>query len=113
MESPAESSRSEKVTTPYCSGLSLLRVSSPPEGAGFFCNHPLLFGTVSPTREGFSHVLHREYRVTTPYCSGLSLLQIVFARERDFNHIFCNHPLLFGTVSPTWNEGESVEDINL
>ena len=38
--------------------------------------------------------------VTTPYCSGLSLLQTQF--------VVCtlvpksNHPLLFGTVSPTY-----------
>ena len=36
-------------------------------------NHPLLFGTVSPTREDKEWDLGW-LKVTTPYCSGLSLL---------------------------------------
>ena len=40
----------KKVTTPYCSGLSLLRaVGYPQRPVTLFSNHPLLFGTVSPT----------------------------------------------------------------
>ena len=62
------------VTTPYCSGLSLLPSSNCLPRNGAFSNHPLLFGTVSPTKE-----------FTCPDCG-----------ER-----FGNHPLLFGTVSPT------------
>ena len=64
-----------RVTTPYCSGLSLLPSGRFRWVAGWLtCNHPLLFGTVSPTNE-------RGY-VSTP--GPVS-----------------NHPLLFGTVSPT------------
>ena len=88
------------VTTPYCSGLSLLLVTkdrrakwelsnhpllfgtvSPTVGlrAGFvlgvFGNHPLLFGTVSPTQYWLIGGVTSE-KVTTPYCSGLSLLQL-------------------------------------
>ena len=37
--------------------------------------------------------------VTTPYCSGLSLLQGV--SDSALDQAFSNHPLLFGTVSPT------------
>ena len=37
-------------------------------------NHPLLFGTVSPTC-GLVCRSWVEMQVTTPYCSGLSLLQ--------------------------------------
>ena len=38
-------------------------------------NHPLLFGTVSPTGE-VPILIWKRLTVTTPYCSGLSLLQI-------------------------------------
>ena len=37
------------VTTPYCSGLSLLPACWNTNDHGPGCNHPLLFGTVSPT----------------------------------------------------------------
>ena len=64
----------EFVTTPYCSGLSLLlrevRRGGIAWGEG---NHPLLFGTVSPTSRTF-HDRAGGGNVTTPYCSGLSLL---------------------------------------
>ena len=61
------------VTTPYCSGLSLLHGGKIQGQSPGLRNHPLLFGTVSPTwsrnEPSFSSP-----KVTTPYCSGLSLL---------------------------------------
>ena len=41
-----------RVTTPYCSGLSLLLETFTPDHRIMLCNHPLLFGTVSPTHKG-------------------------------------------------------------
>ena len=63
-----------EVTTPYCSGLSLLQTQFVVCTLVPKSNHPLLFGTVSPTR----------VYVSISNGSGLG-----------------NHPLLFGTVSPT------------
>ena len=113
----------EEVTTPYCSGLSLLLSVQRPGRRWLACNHPLLFGTVSPTEppgrlvalrplvttpycSGLSLLLASQHGslvfnilVTTPYCSGLSLLLVYFLRA--LMPYSGNHPLLFGTVSPT------------
>ena len=62
------------------------------------CNHPLLFGTVSPTLTLRAESNWTEL-VTTPYCSGLSLLQSL--KKVVYLALESNHPLLFGTVSPT------------
>ena len=67
-----------EVTTPYCSGLSLLQTQFVVCTLVPKSNHPLLFGTVSPTNTP-------GWRSPTP-------------RPR-------NHPLLFGTVSPTCGMG--------
>ena len=61
------------VTTPYCSGLSLLLHWVHPPRRAQMSNHPLLFGTVSPTEYSKPKSLSTRH-VTTPYCSGLSLL---------------------------------------
>ena len=66
-------------------------------------NHPLLFGTVSPTKARWS-CWKMAGRVTTPYCSGLSLLPSGRFRWVA-GWLTCNHPLLFGTVSPTNERG--------
>ena len=63
------------VTTPYCSGLSLLRNALSAHIKEVNSNHPLLFGTVSPTHT-YERRNEMRKRVTTPYCSGLSLLQV-------------------------------------
>ena len=89
-----------RVTTPYCSGLSLLPSGRFRWVAGWLtCNHPLLFGTVSPTNE-------RGYVSTPGPVSNHPLLfgtvsptdEVVAKAVREYGG---NHPLLFGTVSPT------------
>ena len=93
-----------RVTTPYCSGLSLLHggrwvrsqtvqignhpllfgTVSPTYGLTWpalidgTSNHPLLFGTVSPTYDDRAEKRSLSLSVTTPYCSGLSLLQKLY-----------------------------------
>ena len=87
------------VTTPYCSGLSLLQ--------GVLQSHVARVGKVTtpycsglsllPTGKGSA--AQTLGQVTTPYCSGLSLLLKRPKAQRL--ELARNHPLLFGTVSPT------------
>ena len=48
-------------------------------------NHPLLFGTVSPTKLG-QKPSRRQPQVTTPYCSGLSLLPTPYLVKEEWEH---------------------------
>ena len=52
------------------------------EGVQTVSNHPLLFGTVSPT-EDLLAAADDYVPVTTPYCSGLSLLRLTDISEVD------------------------------